>query len=786
MALEAKLGKGCVYQLSKMEGHILVGSFSVQLAERLIEESLIIKEATLRAFPLRKKAERIAVENVPFFVTDIEIIVGLKPFGGVTSIVQQIMELDNSSWADARREAFITLNDGIRLSQIPARLEFNTKGVITPVYEHEIDIRFMQEINVISLDNVGDLCHGYSAVVAPATTTMGSGLAWVFAAGVVVHLQQILWSGKMAVIDLTANLVAGLRSLAPAVAKSGGGYIERASLFVRRRLENDTARSDYLSLSDLGRSLRARRRSPSTFTDDDGKPISGSQLRRFLLERSSSRFAQAPISEEAIADFLAEVSDKVALAARHDTPLAVISLDLKSAFGTLSRSYLFTILENLGLPSTFFGWIAFLYGAAVSAPRSWATATTPDLGPRQRGRLQGFLIASGWLSTSVVRFLEAPDGFSSGNLLDVRVADRPGLHHHCQKHRRLPGLTPDGAAGASHREVVTLPRGMSLVGRAQHLGLGSILHHLHGYLSPETFHQLQARLASFVWSTSRGSWLPWRILARPVPEVGVGLLVIVGQLRLAYLKGVQDSFAAPPTLSPRKRRLLSLWEAESNVLELDHRVLRPACLRCLRLRGGNTFLRPPDLLAPERWLRATHLGTFCQRLLRENASSSYHAEYEAETIVLRGSVTPFTRLTSQRARRALDSARLQEHLLPNLLGGGPPLWICPAPFSGQSCVGTASRSTTQMSPYGWFSTPYPILTILPGLVATCAAFGSNDGSLTHRYWSAEPCDPCSGRDICLLYKPSQDLEADIFTKDLSRDQMKKHLEKLSIVGIKTK
>ncbi|UYV78218.1 POMT1, partial [Cordylochernes scorpioides] len=35
-------------------------------------------------------------------------------------------------------------------------------------------------------------------------------------------------------------------------------------------------------------------------------------------------------------------------------------------------------------------------------------------------------------------------------------------------------------------------------------------------------------------------------------------------------------------------------------------------------------------------------------------------------------------------------------------------------------------------------------------------------------------------DICLLYKPSQDLEADIFTKDLSRDQMKKHLENLSI------
>ncbi|UYV80846.1 hypothetical protein LAZ67_19001950 [Cordylochernes scorpioides] len=42
-------------------------------------------------------------------------------------------------------------------------------------------------------------------------------------------------------------------------------------------------------------------------------------------------------------------------------------------------------------------------------------------------------------------------------------------------------------------------------------------------------------------------------------------------------------------------------------------------------------------------------------------------------------------------------------------------------------------------------------------------------------------DCFESRDICLLYKPSQDLEADIFTKDLSRDQMKKHLESLSIV-----
>ncbi|UYV60693.1 hypothetical protein LAZ67_1001943 [Cordylochernes scorpioides] len=53
--------------------------------------------------------------------------------------------------------------------------------------------------------------------------------------------------------------------------------------------------------------------------------------------------------------------------------------------------------------------------------------------------------------------------------------------------------------------------------------------------------------------------------------------------------------------------------------------------------------------------------------------------------------------------------------------------------------------------------------------------------------NGKPAEAATGmqRDICLLYKPSQDLEADIFTKDLSRDQMKKHLENLSIVGVKT-
>ncbi|UYV79488.1 hypothetical protein LAZ67_17002858, partial [Cordylochernes scorpioides] len=181
-------------------------------------------------------------------------------------------------------------------------------------------------------------------------------------------------------------------------------------------------------------------------------------------------------------------------------------------------------------------------------------------------------------------------------------------------------------------------------------------------------------------------------------------------------------------------------------------------LRSLRLRGDNRFLRPPDLLAPERWLQATvgdfsdgapalarstraalldaqHLGAFFQRLLRENASSSYDAEYEAETIVLRGSATPITRLPSQRARRALDLARLQAHPTAELAARWTPTVDVPRSipwadlrrncFSGHD-ADVALRLALHALPHP----DHPA-----SRRANCAACGSSDGSLAHRYWS---------------------------------------------------
>ncbi|UYV81408.1 K02A2.6-like [Cordylochernes scorpioides] len=134
LALEVKLGKGSVYQLTKMEVHILVGLSSVQLANKLIEEGLNIEDPNLRSFPIRKRAKRIVLGNVFFFVEDAELVTALRPYGQVTSIVQKLMQLEDSCWADARREAFIILRDGVKLSQIPARLDVKSKGMVTHVY----------------------------------------------------------------------------------------------------------------------------------------------------------------------------------------------------------------------------------------------------------------------------------------------------------------------------------------------------------------------------------------------------------------------------------------------------------------------------------------------------------------------------------------------------------------------------------------------------------------------------------------------------------------------------
>ncbi|UYV76382.1 hypothetical protein LAZ67_14000235, partial [Cordylochernes scorpioides] len=127
-------GAGNVLQVMKMDGHMLVGLSTKALAERIIRDGLDIGHTHLRAFPFKKRAERITVGNLPFFVDDAAVIEALKPYGDVTSIVPIWLRAGRYTFTDGRREAFILLKEGIALEKIPTRVVIRNKGNVLPAF----------------------------------------------------------------------------------------------------------------------------------------------------------------------------------------------------------------------------------------------------------------------------------------------------------------------------------------------------------------------------------------------------------------------------------------------------------------------------------------------------------------------------------------------------------------------------------------------------------------------------------------------------------------------------
>ncbi|UYV74673.1 DISP1 [Cordylochernes scorpioides] len=134
-ALDRKLGGTAgVIQITKVNGHQLLGLTNRGLAERLISEGLEVEGTLLRAFPFRKRAERITVGNLPFFVADSAVITALSPYGRVTSIAPKQMKAGPYIYVDGRRDVFITLHEGITIERLPTRLDINIKGQAWPAY----------------------------------------------------------------------------------------------------------------------------------------------------------------------------------------------------------------------------------------------------------------------------------------------------------------------------------------------------------------------------------------------------------------------------------------------------------------------------------------------------------------------------------------------------------------------------------------------------------------------------------------------------------------------------
>ncbi|UYV64912.1 hypothetical protein LAZ67_3002392, partial [Cordylochernes scorpioides] len=134
-ALDRMLGGTAgVIQITKVNGHQLLGLSNRGLAERLISEGLEVEGTLLRAFPFRKRAERITVGNLPFFIGDSAVINALSPYGRVTSIAPKQMKAGPYVYVDGRRDVFITLHEGITIERLPTRLDINIKGEAWPAY----------------------------------------------------------------------------------------------------------------------------------------------------------------------------------------------------------------------------------------------------------------------------------------------------------------------------------------------------------------------------------------------------------------------------------------------------------------------------------------------------------------------------------------------------------------------------------------------------------------------------------------------------------------------------
>ncbi|UYV65273.1 hypothetical protein LAZ67_3003771 [Cordylochernes scorpioides] len=127
-------GTDGIIQISKVNGHQLLGLANRGLAERLINNGLEVEGTLLRAFPFRKRAERITVSNLPFFVEDSAIINALRPFGRITSIAPKMMKAGPYTYTDGRREAFIVLHEGMTTERLPTRLDITIKGEAWPAY----------------------------------------------------------------------------------------------------------------------------------------------------------------------------------------------------------------------------------------------------------------------------------------------------------------------------------------------------------------------------------------------------------------------------------------------------------------------------------------------------------------------------------------------------------------------------------------------------------------------------------------------------------------------------
>ncbi|UYV69352.1 hypothetical protein LAZ67_6003297 [Cordylochernes scorpioides] len=557
---------------------------------------------------------------------------------------------------------------------------------------------------------------------------------------------------------------------------------------------------------------------------------------------------------------IARVTDAVEEATARGTPLAAVSVDLQSAFDSLDRGYLTPLLvSHLRLPPAFVGWILLLYAGADATIRVGGFQTVAFRllnGVRQGCALSAalFSIATGPLlrrletilgvgnviayADDIVLLIHRDEQFaraaaifesfhrasgiavnysksaglwcgawrdrgdsplrgaswsnSSIQVLGTRIATRSSV---VQREQHLLALLESAC-----RRTTPFTRGLSLVGRARaanSLVLSTIQHHLHAYL-PEAsiISKLQACVARFIWGPDHTAWLASCILARPVVSRS---RFEGGRNGFSWLVTSEAWLRPPPdgtTLQPRRFRLLKLWEETSSVLSLDHRAAPTTQLLDLPIIGGFRFLRPPNLLAPSRWVGArvrdlgdddhhtiviphptrsaladaAALAAFCRRIVAENIQASYRVPSLAEAVVLRGTTKPLAHITTRSARRALDRPRLAALPIHRLLARWTPTVDVPPRVDWTSLRrGALSGHNADVAlRLALHALPHPDHPASAG--PSCPACGSSDGSLGHRYWGCRTIRPLILEAFNIIGRPP-DLQAWIFGTGLEQDDI---------------
>ncbi|UYV72955.1 hypothetical protein LAZ67_10001263, partial [Cordylochernes scorpioides] len=657
-----------ITQFNRMNSHYIVGLATKDLARRLVEGGLEIEGTTLRVFPYRKRAERIIVANLPGFVEDSAVVNALSPYGKVTSIAPFLAKMGEFTFTDGRREAFILLNDGIKLDRLPTRLDVKSKGDSVPAF-----LSFG-----IKCSKCGK--QGYRRANCPALARQNS-------------------SPRQAASPTDARPLAPPppppqrpRKPAPAPATLASPVQPAKTSTEAPAIPSAPHPAEP---KDLAKPAPAAHPAPLA-----APPPPGGRYHQRARARHSEE-EPCPVSSPQTTSSGHRVwpGDKRISSGKPPRPLP----RLQGCSPSPSRCHpgiriRLRLRPGVAVLQQRILWPGHIALATIDVHGEEMTAITVHLAhePRERNQQLELLAATeAQVEEGACWIIGDFNIRHRGPLIIIIVG--------CPRRSTGPGRAGRRGHPVRRRPPALQSRQARRPSRIQPPGPDP-----HGRPSPAASPSSDEQERRTHWWGPRSSTTCMDTFHHPRPSPSCrpdwrgssggqttrrGFPPTSWRGRSPWLVGGDsgEAWVHPPPdgirLQPRRLRLLKLWEEASNILGLNHRALPTAQLLDLLIIGGCRFLSSLDLLAFARWrgarvrdliveehliarptrsalADAAALGAFCRTLTSENAAgfgaeSTSSSSSLAAAVVLQGTATPFLNgLTTRSARRALDRPRL--------------------------------------------------------------------------------------------------------------------------------